>query len=183
MSTWELLLIALSLAMDAVGVAVAAASSGFTPRWRPAVRLAFHFGWFQFMMPVIGWWVGRQVAGQMADYDHWIAFALLAGVGVHMLWEARGDEVERLAADPTKGMRLVALSVATSLDALAVGGSLALMGIAIWYPSAVIGVVTGALALAGIHLGRRLRGRYGRSLDLIGGLVLIGIGARIVLTH
>lgn len=183
MSNWEILLVALGLAMDAVAVAFAAGASGFGERLRPSVRLAFHFGLFQFLMPVLGWLVGRQLAGRIEVYDHWVAFALLAGVGAHMLWEARGGEMERLAADPTKGLRMVGLSVATSLDALAVGGSLALIGVEIWYPSAVIGVVTGTLALAGIHLGRRLRGRYGRSLDCVGGLILIGIGVRILVVH
>jgi len=181
MKPWEVILIAVSLAMDAVAVAVATGASGYGQKLRPAVRLAFHFGLFQFLMPVIGWWVGRRLAAAIADYDHWVAFVLLTGVGAHMLWEARQDEAERLAADPTKGLRMVALSVATSLDALAIGVSLAMVGVAIWYPSVVIGLVTGTLALVGIHLGNRLRGRFGRRLDIVGGLILIGIGLRILL--
>jgi len=183
MTTWEILLLAVSLAMDALAVALAASAAGYTAQLRPAVRLAFHFGWFQFMMPVLGWWTGRELAGWVADYDHWVAFLLLAGVGAHMLWEARDANREPLTTDPTKGMRLVALSVATSLDALAVGMSLALVGVAIWYPSAVIGLVTGTLALVAIQLGNRLRGRWGRSLDAVGGLILIGIGVKIVVEH
>jgi putative Mn2+ efflux pump MntP len=183
MKTWEILLIAVSLAMDAVAVAVAAGASGYGERLRPAVRLAFHFGLFQFLMPVIGWWIGFGFARRIEQYDHWVAFMLLAGVGTHMLWEAFHPETEAPLSDPTRGMRMVALSVATSLDALAVGMSLAMVGVTIWYPSAVIGLVTGTLALVGIQLGNRLRGRFGRSLDVVGGLILIALGGRILWEH
>jgi putative Mn2+ efflux pump MntP len=178
----EILLIAVGLAMDAFAVALGAGTSGHGRHPRPAVRLAFHLGLFQFLMPVVGWFLGVRLARMIEDYDHWVAFALLAFVGAHMIWESFQHE-EQLTADPTKGLRLVTLSVATSLDALAVGLSLAMLQITIWYPSAVIGVVTGALSLLGIYLGNRLRGSFGKRMEFVGGLVLIGIGVRIVLTH
>ena len=150
---------------------------------RPAVRLAFHLGLFQFLMPVVGWFLGVRIARHIHSYDHWVAFGLLAAVGGHMIWESFQREEHELPADPTRGLRMVTLSVATSLDALAVGLSLAMLRVTIWYPSVVIGVVTGVLSLLGIYLGTRLRGSFGKRMELAGGVVLIVIGVRIVMTH
>jgi len=176
--------VALALAMDAFAVAVAA---GLTlPRLtaRRVFRLSFHFGFFQFLMPVLGWLAGRPVARYAEACDHWIAFGLLGLVGGKMLWEAlRRGEAPRRAGDPTRGWRLVTLSVATSIDALAVGLSLALLRVSIWAPSVVIGLVAGTLTIAGMVLGRRLGTRFGRWADAFGGLVLLGIAARILISH
>lgn len=180
-TTWEIILIALSLAMDAFAVALAVGSGGHGRQLRPAIRLSFHFGWFQFMMPVIGWWAGRYLERWIMVCDHWIAFALLAGVGSHMLWEARGVADDHSSADPTRGMKMVALSVATSIDALAVGVSLAMIRVEIWYPSVATGLVTGSLAMLGVHVGGRLHRRWGRRMESLGGVVLIGVGLRILL--
>jgi putative Mn2+ efflux pump MntP len=180
LSAWEVILIALSLALDAFAVALVVGSSGYGRQLRPAMRLAFHFGWFQFMMPVIGWWAGRWLERLIVAYDHWVAFALLAGVGGHMLWEACDADESQPAGDPTRGMRMVALSVATSIDALAVGVSLAMIQVEIWYPSVVTGLVTGTLALGGVHLGNRLHRGFGRRIEVLGGVVLIAVGLRIL---
>jgi manganese efflux pump family protein len=183
MGFFEILLISIGLAMDAFAVALGAGTSGHGRRARPAVRLAFHLGLFQFLMPVVGWLVGVRLARLIQDYDHWVAFGLLVFVGGHMLWESFQRDHDELPADPTRGLRMVTLSVATSLDALAVGVSLAMLNITIWYPSAVIGLVTGALSLIGIYLGNRLRGNFGKRMELVGGLVLIAIGLRILMMH
>jgi putative Mn2+ efflux pump MntP len=170
--------------MDAFAVAVAAGLTLPRLTGRRVFRLSFHFGLFQFLMPVVGWLAGRTVAARMAACDHWIAFALLSLVGGKMLWEAaRQGASARPAADPTRGWRLVTLSVATSIDALAVGLSLALLRVSIWAPSVVIGLVAGALTMAGMVLGRRLGARFGRWADAVGGLVLLGIGTRILISH
>lgn len=119
-------------------------------------------------------------------FDHWVAFGLLALIGVRMIVEAiRGDEELKDGWEPTRGLTLVILSVATSIDALAVGLSLALVRVSIWLPAAVIGVVAGAFTAFGLHLGcfigRRLR--VARYAGLVGGLVLLGIGFRILHEH
>jgi putative Mn2+ efflux pump MntP len=183
MSFFTILLIALSLAMDAFAVALSAGTSGHGHRLRPAARLAFHFGLFQFLMPVLGWYLGTGLARRIQQFDHWVAFALLAAVGGHMLFEAFRRTADELPADPTRGLRLVTLSVATSLDALAVGLSLAMLGVQIWYPSVVIGVVTAALSLLGVQLGTRLREGLGKRMEFVGGVVLILIGVHIVISH
>ncbi len=179
----EILAIAVGLAMDASAVSLAAGAAGSVAGLRPAVRLAFHFGLFQAMMPVIGWFAGAAIAERVASFDHWIAFALLALVGGRMIRSALDRDPGAVPADPSRGLTMVALSVATSIDALAVGFSLAMLEVEIWQPSVVIGVVTGGLSFAGIRLGARLGRRFGRPMELLGGLVLIGIGIRIVLEH
>ena len=183
MSFFDIFFIAVGVAMDAFAVALGAGTSGHGQRVRPAVRLSFHFGLFQFLMPVIGWFAGLWVEKLVKDYDHWVAFGLLACVGGHMIYESFQEEAERKSSDPTRGMRMVTLSVATSIDALAVGMSLAMLGVTIWYPSVVFGVVTAALSLLGIYLGNRLRSVWGKRMEQVGGLILILIGLRIVMSH
>jgi len=181
---WLTLLgIAVGLAMDAFAVAIAAglALGSVTPRH--VFRLAFHFGLFQFMMPVIGWAAGTTLAHFIAGYDHWVAFGLLALVGAKMLWEAFGDHAHGSRTDPTRGLMLATLSLATSLDALAVGLSMALLGVAIWLPSVVIGLVTAGLTAVGLGLGKRLGRRWGFWAEIAGGCVLLAIGIRILVAH
>jgi putative Mn2+ efflux pump MntP len=149
------------------------------------LRMSLSFGFFQFLMPVVGWAAGHGVAGRIHSVDHWVAFGLLAVVGGHMIWEAcQPQAVEgNSGSDPTRGWRLLVLSVATSLDALAVGLSLSLLHISIWLPALVIGAVTMVLTALGLQLGCRLGNVFGRRMDLAGGLLLIGIGVVILLEH
>lgn len=179
----ETLLIAVGLALDAFAVSVGASSSGSLVDTRSKVRLSFHFGLFQFMMPVIGWFVGIKIEPLVKNFDHWIAFSLLLYVGGKMIKESFNAKDEEMKSNPSKGMTLVILSVATSIDALVVGLSLAMIKIDIWQPSVIIGVVTGLLSLAGIYIGRFLGKKFGSKMELIGGLILIGIGLKILLSH
>ncbi len=171
------------MAVDAFTVCLAVASAGHTEGPRPAFRLSFHFGLFQFIMPVLGWLAGAEIERLIQNYDHWIAFALLAFVGLRMIKSALGNEDEAQQPDPSRGWLLVLLSVAVSIDALAVGFTLGLLGISVWYPALLIGVVTGVLSLAGLRLGRRVGYRLGKPFEIAGGLVLLGIGVRILLDH
>jgi manganese efflux pump family protein len=177
-----LLAISVGLAMDAFAVAVAAgmAIDAVTPRH--VFRLGFHFGLFQFMMPIVGWLAGEQLATYVSGYANWLAFALLAYVGGKMLWEAQGERDAESTSDPTRGLKLFTLSVATSIDALAVGMSMALLGVSIWLPSVVIGVVTATLTAIGVTFGGRIGSRWGRWADVAGGVVLILIGLKVLLT-
>jgi manganese efflux pump family protein len=182
-STLTLLGIALGLAMDAFAVAIGAGLQlcGATPR--QTFRLAWHFGLFQAFMPIIGWLAGRTVAHYIAPVDHWIAFGLLAFIGGKMIWEAFHHDEDAEVCDPTKGWRLVMLSIATSIDALAVGLSLALLGVSIWYPALVIGIVAGVLTIIGMELGKRFGALLGRRMEIVGGIILIGIGVKILVEH
>ncbi len=181
----EILLIAIGLAMDAFAVSLGVGSSRTAVGPRPAFRLSFHFGLFQFMMPVIGWTAGYTVQPLIAAFDHWIAFGLLLLVGGRMIRSGvAGDgDVPENRRDPTTGWSLVMLSVATSIDALAIGLSLAMLRIDIWYPSTIIGIVTAALSLLGLRLGNMLGKKFGRSMEIAGGAILFSIGIRILIQH
>ena len=171
MNTFTLVVIAVGLAMDAFAVAIASSVLIGKVTKRQIFRFSFHFGLFQAMMPVLGWLAGRTVQQYIKDWDHWIAFGLLAFIGLKSIHEALHDResAKRTRSDPSKGMSLVILSVATSIDALAVGISFAMLDLAIWYPCAVIGVITAALTMIGTLLGSRLGTRFGRRMEILGG--------------
>ena len=175
--------IALALAMDAFAVALTAGAVLNPLTGRHLFRLGFHFGLFQALMPIAGWLAGMTVSKWISAYDHWIAFLLLAVVGGRMILEAFGEKEEKAATDPTRGLTMIILSVATSIDALAVGLSLAMLGVSVWVPAAVIGVVAGVLTVLGMLLGRRLGSNWGKPVEICGGLVLCGIGLKILLEH
>jgi manganese efflux pump family protein len=184
MSFITILGLALGLAMDAFAVAIAVGSRLDRLAARPLFRLSFHFGLFQFMMPIIGWFVGSQIARYIQPYDHWLAFLLLAYIGIKMIWESwkRREERESLT-DPTRKWSLIMLSVATSIDALAVGLSMALLKVAILFPSVIIGIVAAGMTAAGVVFGRKLGARFGRKMEFVGGVILIAIGINIVVRH
>jgi putative Mn2+ efflux pump MntP len=179
----EIVGLAIGLAMDAFAVAVAVGAALPRLTVRHYFRLGFHFGLFQALMPIVGWLAGRHVAEHTAAWDHWLAFGLLLFVGGKMVLARPEEGRSGAAADPTRGWSLVVLSIATSLDALAVGFSLALLGVAIVGPAAIIGGITGALTLAGMGAGRRAGAWLGRWTEKAGGVILIGIGIKIVLEH
>ena len=183
MSFIEIFAIALGLAMDAFAVSLSAGGCGRASGHGAAFRLSLSFGFFQFIMPVIGWYGGIHIASIMEPVDHWIAFGLLAFVGIRMIRAGFDHEFESYQSDPSKGWTLLMLSIATSIDALAVGLSIALLGVSIWYPSIVIGIVAAILSLIGLHLGCRLGERFGKRMEVVGGLILIGIGIRILIEH
>jgi len=169
--------------MDAFAVAVASSICLGNVTYRQVFRLAAHFGLFQALMPVIGWAAGRSIYTYISGWDHWVAFGLLVFVGgkaVHGSLAAGDGEVRE---DPTRGMNLLILSVATSIDALAVGLSFAALRVTIWIPVLIIGFVAAAFTVAGMLAGCRLGQRFGKRMEMVGGLVLIGIGIQIVVKH
>lgn len=185
MDLWTIIPTAVGLAMDAFAVSIGAGLIVPRVTGRHVFRVAWHFGLFQFLMPVLGWLAGRSLAGYIQAYDHWIAFGLLSFIGGKMLHEAftATEEDRANRRDPTRGMMLITLSIATSIDALAVGLSLALLGVDIWMPSVIIGAITCLLCAVGVIFGARLGSRVGKLADFIGGTVLIAIGLRILVTH
>ena len=187
MSLSTILLIALALAVDAFAVALA---TGITLPWvgrRHTFRLAWHFGLFQAGMNIIGWGAGLSVRSYIESFDHWLAFGLLAFVGGKMIVEAmalEGEEKQE-GKDPTRGKTLVLLSIATSIDSLAVGLGFAVLKVSVWFPALVIGVVATVLTAVGLHLGRVVgsASRLGAKVEVAGGLVLIAIGVRLLHEH
>lgn len=183
MQTIEILMIALALSVDAFAVSMAAAGAGRLNGPRPAVRLAFHFGLFQFLMPVIGWGAGATLERWITSVDHWVAFGLLTIVGIRMFRSAFRPRAFGPQQDPSRGLMLLTLSTAVSVDALAVGLSLGMLQIDVWVPSVIIGVVAAAMSLVGVLVGNRLHARYGRIAEAVGGVVLVLIAVKIVADH
>jgi len=172
--------------MDAFAVAIATGIALGEVSGRQTFRLAFHFGLFQFLMPVVGYLAGMTVERYIRGYDPWLAFLLLGGIGGKMVYEGiRGEEEEGNGGkDPTRGISLIVLSVATSIDALAVGISLGVLhNEGIVYPGVVIGLVACVFTVAGLHLGKRLGTVFGRRMEVVGGLVLVAIGVKILFGH
>ena len=181
----SILLIAIGLGVDALSVAVATGVLLGRPSRAAVLRMSFSFGFFQFMMPLIGWSAGRTVSRLIESFDHWVAFGLLLFVGGKMIFEAIREKEAGQAAtsDPTRGWTLLILSVATSIDALAVGLSLAFIGEAILFPSAVIGIAAFAMTWVGMVFGAKAGRLFGKKVGVAGGVILIGIGIRILIEH
>lgn len=135
------------------------------------------------MMPILGWLAGVTLHPLIAPYDHWVAFALLLLVAIRMLRTKTDLHPNPKNNDPSRGLMLLMLATATSIDALAVGLSLAILNITVWLPSLIIGAITSSMSLIGIFLGQRLQLRIGRTAEIIGGVILILIALRIVITH
>lgn len=178
----SVVLIAFSLALDAFAVSVSCGISvrGFS--WRQALELGCWFGSFQFIMPLIGWFLGSRVSVYIKAFDYLVAFVLLALIGGRMILEAVKGE-ENAAVTSLSVGRLAALAVATSIDALAVGVPMAFMEVNILSAAAVIGLVAFALSVVGGLLGRRLGVLFRRRATIAGGLVLIGIGVKMLVQH
>ncbi len=178
-----LLFIAFALAIDAFAVSLSTGAYLVKADGRQTFRMAFHFGLFQFLMPIIGWAAGTSFAMLIETADHWIAFGLLAVIGGRMIWNAFRSEGESIRNDVTKGWSLISLSVATSIDALAVGLSLSMISVQIVFPALIIGIVAGGMSVLGIRLGERVSHSFGTHMEYVGGIILILIGVRIVLEH
>ena len=183
----ELFVLAAGLSMDAFAASVCKGLCMRRVQWAQALVIAALFGAFQALMPVIGWALGVSFASIIEPVDHWIAFALLALIGGKMLWEAfheQPEEIDCSTVAPKLDMReLLMLAVATSIDALAVGVSLAFLGADIVLAAIVIGLVTFALSLAGVAIGSRFGARYERAATIAGGVILIVIGVKILIEH
>jgi len=191
----EILLIAVSLSMDAFAVSVSSAACSKNLTRFHMIRAAFAFGLFQFLMPLAGWFIGASFSFFIKSFDHWIAFALLVFVGGKMLievvqeWKEYPDadscpvDDEEKKRDLSSKRIMLLLATATSIDALAVGMSFSLIGRAALLPSAIIGAVTFVICLSGFFFGKKLGILFGRYAQLAGGCVLIGIGVRILLQH
>jgi putative Mn2+ efflux pump MntP len=194
----SLLFIALGLSMDAFAVSVSSGISIQGLRPVHAIRASFCFGLFQFLMPLAGWYLGSACAAYIEAFDHWIAFVLLAFIGGKMLVEALrrkaedparspGENAAEAAAAQTGDIRnlktLLILAVATSIDALAASISLSIMGHGVWGSAAIIGGVTFLVCLSGFECGRRIGLALEKWAQIAGGIVLIGIGVKILVEH
>ena len=174
---FEVILISLGLSADAFSVALAAGAQGFT--LRRVFRLSWHFGLFQFLMPIIGWALGDVLSRFVGSYGPWAVMALLILIGGKMVVEGIRNAPENLS-DLSRGWNLVSLSVGTSLDALGVGLGLGLLDARILIPATMIGIVCAAMTTVGLYLGVRLYKQLGHRAVIIGGIILIAIGIKMV---
>lgn len=186
MSTLEIWLLAVSLAIDCFTVSITSGIILHRIRWGIFLKMAFLFGLFQAAMPFLGWLGASRFNHLIETYDHWIAFALLAFLGIRMIREHFKDEEER-SFDPTRMKVILTLAVATSIDALAVGISFAFTGFrtlsSLLYPLTAIGIASFVISLAGSLIGVFFGKRFNLRVEIFGGLVLIGIGVKILFEH
>lgn len=187
MEILELLLIGVSLSMDAFAVSLCQGLSMPRLNWRHAAVIALFFGGFQALMPAIGWLLGSQFAGYIQSFDHWVAFVLLLLIGGNMVREAFSSEEEEedgcSAGERLDLKRLFLMAVATSIDALAIGVTFAFLEVKILEAASVIGVTTFVISLAGVAIGNYFGTRYQKRAEITGGVILILLGTKILLEH
>ena len=190
MSLLALLVLAVGLAMDAMAVATAKGLAAKHVRPRDALLVALFFGGFQAAMPAIGWALGGAFASRITGWGHWVTFVVLTAIGLKMIHEARqpeapeGDDAAKPSGADVFGVKvLFLLAIATSIDALAAGVTLALSDVHIGAACAVIGVVTGILSIAGLYGGRRFGAHAGKRFDMVGGVVLIALAVQTLVAH
>jgi len=179
----SIILIGFGLSADCFAVALSVGASGKIFSLKNMLRVALAFGIFQMVMPLLGWLAGQTVVSFISQYDHWLAFVLLAFIGGKMILEFIRDGSEVESVDVSKWATLITLAIATSIDALAVGLSFALLKINIAIAAGIIGLVAFSVSAFSFWLGRKVSALVGRWALLAGGIILIGIGLRILLTH
>ena len=175
--------IALGLSADCFAVSLSIGASGRAFSWKSMLKVACAFGLFQMGMPLLGWLIGQTVVELISNFDHWLAFALLAFVGARMAWEFIKGDPESETVDIDKWANLLTLAIATSIDALAVGLSFAFLHINIWIAAAIIGAVAFIVSAVSYWLGRKVNAWIGRWALLLGAIILIAIGLRILISH
>ncbi|MBI4687055.1 MAG: manganese efflux pump [Nitrospirae bacterium] len=183
MTTLTILLIAVGLAMDAFAVSITSGLAIKQLRIRHALMIALSFGLFQAIMPVVGWFEGTSLRGFIEDIDHWVVFGILSIMGVKMIFESTKMDSDKKEQNPLHLFTLFMLSLATSIDALAVGLSLSFLKVSIIEPAIIIGLVTFVLSLIGVFIGERFGHFFEKKIEIAGGLILIGIGVKILIEH
>lgn len=174
---FEIILISIGLGFDAFSVALASGAHGFT--WQRVFRLGWYFGLFQFTMPIIGWFLGEYLSKWVGSYGNWIVLFLLLIIGGKMIYEGLKDKPEKFP-DLSKGWILLMLSIATSIDAFGIGVGFGVMDISIIKPAVIIGITCSVMTVGGLYFGVKLYNRLGHRALLLGGLILIAIGIKMV---
>lgn len=182
MKLFEIIVIAIGLAMDAFAVSVCKGLSMKKIDWKKAIIIAVYFGIFQALMPVLGYFLGSSFSAFVQKVDHWIAFILLSIIGVNMIKESTDDEVEK-RNDNVDFKTMVVLAIATSIDALAVGVTFAFFEVNILLAISIIGIITFILSIFGVIIGNKFGDKFQNKAELAGGIILIIIGVKILLEH
>lgn len=180
---FEIFLISISLALDSLAVSIAGGAQAQKSKIIHAVKVAAFFGVFQAAMPLLGWLIGEMLKDEIVAIDHWVAFVLLAGIGIKMIHESVTASPNDKKRNLLNTKTLIMLSIATSIDAFVVGITLGLLTIPLLLSISIIGIVTFILCFFGFLFGNRLGKLFGKRIEILGGLVLIAIGIKILLSH
>lgn len=183
MSFWEILLLAVGVSMDAFAVSIGKGLTAKRVSWREALAVGLWFGGFQALMPVIGYYLGISFADLVTKIDHWIAFGLLLLIGGNMIREGLQKGEEKSADDSFSFRTMLVLAIATSIDALALGISFAFLGTDLWSSVTVIGLTTFAFSVVGLLIGKKVGSRFHSGAEILGGIILILIGLKILIEH
>ena len=178
----ELLLIAVGLAMDAFAVSVCKGLSLKEMEWKKAVTVGLYFGVFQALMPAVGYFLGTTFESLVTQIDHWIAFVLLGFIGINMLKEALDKDKEE-SNDKVDFKTMFVLAIATSIDALAIGITFAFLKVNVLLATLLIGIITFVLSIIGVKIGNKFGDKYERKAEVIGGMILILMGIKILFEH
>ncbi len=182
MELFEIIFIGIGLAMDAFAVSVCKGLSMKKFNFKNAIIIALYFGFFQGFMPVIGFALGTTFKGLIESIDHWIAFILLGAIGGNMIKESRDDELDK-RNDKIDFKTMIVLAIATSIDALTVGITFAFLDVNIFTSIAFIGIITFVMSMCGVKIGNKFGDKYQNKAELLGGIILIFIGIKILLEH
>lgn len=183
MPLFTISLIAVGLAMDCLAVAITSGLAIKKLRIHHAAQIAFFFGFFQALMPVLGWLAGSGLRGLLSSWDHWIAFLLLCAIGAKMIYESQKLPDSKKDFNPLNFYVLLLLSLATSIDALAIGVSFAFLHISLFLPIILIGLITFFISFAGVFLGHHTGHFFENKMELAGGIILIIIGFKVLVEH
>ena len=178
-----LLFIAIGLSFDSFAVSITSGVARKRIEFWPATRIAFSLAFFQALMPLLGWFIGIKITDKIAQADHWIAFGLLSLLGLKMIYESLKQEEELKNFDPLNPWILITMSLATSIDAFIVGISFGFLKVHIIIALLIIGFVTFTISMLGILFGKKTSSHFGKRMEIIGGVILILIGVKILLEH
>lgn len=178
----ELIILSVGLAMDAFAVSICKGLAMKKMKWKNAIIIGLYFGIFQAIMPLIGYLLGVSFQSAITSIDHWVAFVLLVGIGANMIREAMSKEKEG-ANDSIKIKDMLILAIATSIDALAIGITFAFLEVNITLAVSLIGIITFIISVIGVKIGNIFGDKYERKAELAGGIILIGLGIKILIEH
>lgn len=178
----ELIILSVGLAMDAFAVSICKGLAMKKMKWKNAIIIGLYFGIFQAIMPLIGYLLGVKFQSAITSIDHWIAFVLLVGIGANMIREAMSKEKEE-ANDSIKVKDMLILAIATSIDALAIGITFAFLEVNITLAVSLIGIITFIISVIGVKIGNIFGDKYEKKAELAGGIILIGLGIKILIEH
>lgn len=179
----SVVMIAIGLSFDSFAVSVTSGLVMKNITFRKATRIAFFLAFFQGGLPVLGWFLGYEIRDYVEAYDHWIAFGLLSVLGIRMILGGISNDPTKPQLNPLKLNVLIGMSIATSIDAFIVGISFALIQLPILYPVLIIAIITFIFSMLGILFGKKTGAKFGNRMEIIGGLILLGIGIKILFEH